>query len=565
MVETGTQTYGTEASFSPLTCLEIVDRLNPQQLDRELKLVCDPSVGTLPSNPKKMKAVLKNHFTVKIKQHNDELIDNIHQLTTQFSRDVERAGEDMEKLHEAIINTQDVLTSLQPLSPSSPSPTPPLPPQTAASPPNNGTTQHTGTGPWPYYKFSDSPFADFDMHAIDADTVYDRTFTNRKVAYYGEFPYSYPGGSHEPRDIKDNPTLEALTVAVRRFCEEQELSFCEFNSTMVTKYDSHQSFIPPHSDDESSIIPDSMILTVSLGAKRHVVFRRKPPGDYCEEILEVGQGDVYVMTRNSQDFFDHQLPKMREEDVTGPRISITFRSLRPQPGRSPVQMHHPHTTPSSTRPHTDSNARPRTDSTSCQPTPKRAFNPPRKQVLILSDSKNRSFDCSLFTGPVVAFRKDLFFLRDLSQHSDAIAQADVVLISAGVNDIRRNKVDARTIHDHVKNFFARFKNTQFLFDSISPVSMDADRFNHINDCINKTNEYMLKLSLRSDNFKLFDNLCFGLPHLARDGIHLNLTGKNVLSNCWVNVTLIKLGLKRGYVPLRYNFSRIAEEFYSDKG
>ena len=65
--------------------------------------------------------------------------------------------------------------------------------------------------------------------------------------------------------------------------------------------------------------------------------------------------------------------------------------------------------------------------------------------------------------------------------------------------------------------------------------------------------------------KLFDNLCFGLPHLARDGIHLNLTGKNVLSHCWVNVILIKLGLKRGNLPLRHNFLRIADDFYSDKG
>ena len=165
----------------------------------------------------------------------------------------------------------------------------------------------------------------------------------------------------------------------------------------------------------------------------------------------------------------------------------------------------------------------------------------------------------------MAFRRDLFFLRDLSQHSDAIARADVVLISAGVNDIRKNKVDARTLHDHVKNFVARFKNTQFLFDSICPVSMNADRFNHVNDCINKTNEFLVKLSIRTEHLKLFDNLCFGLPHLARDGIHLNLTGKHVLSHCWVNVILIKLGLKRGNLPLRHNFLRIADDFYSDKG
>ena len=168
--------------------------------------------------------------------------------------------------------------------------------------------------------------------------------------------------------------------------------------------------------------------------------------------------------------------------------------------------------------------------------------------------------------PVVAFRKDLFFLRDLSQYDDVIVRADVVLISAGVNDIMKNKVDARTLHDHLKNFVSRFDKTQFLFDSICPVSMNRDKFNHVNDRIDSnTNEYLLKFAIRTDNSRLFDNLCFGLPRRSRDGIHLNFAGKTALSNCWVNDTLIRLGLKRGYLLLRQNFLRIVHDFYAEKG
>lgn len=550
MTEAGNQTYSTVASFSPLTCHELIDRLNPQQLDRELKLIFDPNVGIPPSNPKKMKAALKTHFNAKIKVHNAQLVDSIHELTTKFSRDVTRAGEDMEKLHDAISNTHDVLTSFQPgatAPPSSP------PPETAH---NSGTSGITGTVLRPFYKFDDTPFVDFDLHTLDDDTVYDKTFANRKVAYYGDFPYSYSGGSHAPRDIKDNPTLQFMSVAVQKFCEEQGVDFTEFNSAMITKYDSHQSCIPPHSDDEPSIAPGSVILTVSLGATRQLVFRRKPPGAYCDEFLEVGQGDVYIMTRHSQDFFDHWLPKMSREDVTGPRISVTFRALTPS-GTGHDLAPRPCPFPS--------NMRQPVNSKQPAPTVRRAFNSPRKQVLILSDSKNKSFDCTLFKDPVDAFRKDLFFLRDLSKHSDDIARADVVLISAGVNDIMKNKVDARILHDHLKNFISRFDKTQFLFDSICPVSMNTDRFNRVNDCINNTNEYLLKFSIRTDNLRLFDNLCFGLPHLSRDGIHLNFAGKTALSNCWVNATLIRLGLKRGYLPLRQNFLRIVHEFYAEKG
>ena len=153
----------------------------------------------------------------------------------------------------------------------------------------------------------------------------------------------------------------------------------------------------------------------------------------------------------------------------------------------------------------------------------------------------------------------------MPKHSEAIAQADVVLISAGVNDIRKDRANARYLHDFIKDFVASFVNTKFLFDSICPVSMNADRFNCMNDCIDKVNEYLLKLSLRVKNFKLFDNLCFGLPHLSRDVIHLNFVGKNVLSTCWVNVTLIKLGVRQGYLPLRYNFKKIADVYNLDQG
>ena len=357
------------------------------------------------------------------------------------------------------------------------------------------------------------------------------------MAYYGDVPYKYSGGSHSSRKLSENPRLAELSVAVEDFCIERGINFSKFNSVMVTKYDSHQSCIPPHSDDESSILPDSVILTVSLGATRQVIFRRKPPGTYSEEILEVGHGEVYTMTRSSQDHFDHTVPKMRREDCDGPRISLTYRSLRTL--RSPLSPNNQGAGTFTQPPQA--------------PVVRRSFTPPRRKVLILSDSKNRSFDCSMFKDRIVAFRKDMFYLKDLYMHREAIEQSDIVLISAGLNDIRHNKVDAQTLHDHIKHFTAMFDNTQFLFDSISPLNMHADRFNVVNHCIDQTNELLLQFSLRCENFRLFDNLCFGLPHLAKDGIHFNLVGKSVLSNCWFNVVLIRLGFKRGFLPLRHNF------------
>ena len=67
---------------------------------------------------------------------------------------------------------------------------------------------------------------------------------------------------------------------------------------------------PPHSDDKPSIMPDSRILPVSLGAARQMVFRRKPPGPYSEYQFEACNGDAYIMSRQSQDQFDNVVPRM---------------------------------------------------------------------------------------------------------------------------------------------------------------------------------------------------------------------------------------------------------------
>ncbi len=74
---------------------------------------------------------------------------------------------------------------------------------------------------------------------------------------------------------------------------------------------------------------------------------------------------------------------------------------------------------------------------------------------------------------------------------------------------------------------------------------------------------MLQYSLRSGNFKLFDNVRFGLAHLAKDGIHFNDNGKAVLSACWVYCVLVRLGkIRDRTLPLRPNFVRMVENYNS---
>ena len=306
-----------------------------------------------------------------------------------------------------------------------------------------------------------------------------------------------------------------------------------FNSALVTKYNSYKACIPPHSDNEPTIVQDSTILTVSLGQTREVHFRRKLTRD--REVLTVQHGDIFAMTRSSQDVFDHAVPET-DNDNDGVRISITFRML------APVSTNTRRAQTSATH-NTNMNV---TDKT--------------RRVLILSDSKNATFDCSLLRNPVVCFREDLFYLRDIDRYSTLISKADIVLISAGINDLQKNRVSPRQLHDHMREFVQRinrqYPNTRILFDAITPLSMTADRFCVLNNNIDQLNKLLVELSVCSRNFKLFDNLSFGLPHLAKDGIHLNDAGKRVVTANWINCILIALQFRVAFLPLRQNFMGI---------
>ena len=225
-------------------------------------------------------------------------------------------------------------------------------------------------------------------------------------------------------------------------------------------------------------------------------------------------------------------------------MSFTFRSLRHVSNVASVPRNTDHNSPSP----------------SPKPNPSQ-FHPEQKRVLVLSDSKNRQFDCSLFRSPRInANRKDLFLLRDLREHKDAISKADVVLISAGVNDLRRNGVKPTTLLNHLREFTSQYPRTSFLFDSVSPLAMRADRFNFLNREIDDLNKKLFHFSLQSSNFKLFENTLFSLAHLSTDGIHMTKKGQLVLSQSWVGAVLICLGMWRGSLPIRRSYRNIYERY-----
>ena len=157
-----------------------------------------------------------------------------------------------------------------------------------------------------------------------------------EVKLFGE-PYFYTGSKiTEPDPIP--PQLDKL---VDLLSSQFSLSESERPNSILVNYfpannglDTNNTHLAMHSDDESSILADSKIITLSIGATRRVVFESKHSRNKLKEELEVSSNSVYIMSRRSQNWFRHGVPPPPQGDVTDERFSITFRCLKKQFSRS---------------------------------------------------------------------------------------------------------------------------------------------------------------------------------------------------------------------------------------
>lgn len=110
----------------------------------------------------------------------------------------------------------------------------------------------------------------------------------------------------------------------------QELGI-DFNSVLANLYRDGRDAMGWHSDDEPELGPEPVIASISLGAARRFVLRRRDdPAVRCEFVLE--PGSLLVMRGRSQRDWQHALP--RTARPVGPRINLTFRQVVARPDRA---------------------------------------------------------------------------------------------------------------------------------------------------------------------------------------------------------------------------------------
>ena len=65
----------------------------------------------------------------------------------------------------------------------------------------------------PFEMYNPGVFSSLSIDELEASTTYCQKFNSRSVAYYGDTPYSYPGGEHQANSISSNLYLEKVVTS----------------------------------------------------------------------------------------------------------------------------------------------------------------------------------------------------------------------------------------------------------------------------------------------------------------------------------------------------------------
>lgn len=128
--------------------------------------------------------------------------------------------------------------------------------------------------------------------------------------------YRYSGTLFQPR-----PWPAALLPIRERLAQELGV---DFNSVLANLYRDGRDAMGWHGDDERELGRRPVIASLSLGARRRFVFRRRDDPS-ARQVLELPHGSLLVMAGDTQRLYRHALP--RTARPVAARINLTFRRI----------------------------------------------------------------------------------------------------------------------------------------------------------------------------------------------------------------------------------------------
>jgi len=148
--------------------------------------------------------------------------------------------------------------------------------------------------------------------------------------------YRYGGIEVEPQDFPK--WMNDLMNIVMKPCGLTQQNDWP-NSCNLNLYEDGGMTVGWHSDDEKLFqgkFRDCRIISLSLGASRKFELRLNWPEDGEKPVrrISLGSGDLLTMEGMTQKHFQHRVP--REDNVTEPRINLTWRWVKKHVPRCPV-------------------------------------------------------------------------------------------------------------------------------------------------------------------------------------------------------------------------------------
>src|SRR6056297_75905 len=145
-----------------------------------------------------------------------------------------------------------------------------------------------------------------------------RIIQPRKIAFQGDPGVSYAYSGDEYRAEPWHRDVAALRNEI------ESKAGCRLNCVLLNLYRDGRDSMGWHSDDEAELGSCPTIASVSLGAVRRFVLRRK--ADKQKKLqIEPASGSLMIMRGDLQHYWQHALPKTAR--AVGPRINLTFREI----------------------------------------------------------------------------------------------------------------------------------------------------------------------------------------------------------------------------------------------
>ena len=140
----------------------------------------------------------------------------------------------------------------------------------------------------------------------------------RETAWYGDqgTTYTYSGITHTPKPW--TPVLSEIREKIENETQAR------FNSVLLNRYRNGQDSVAWHADDEPELGENPVIASVSLGQTRRFQLRHKFLLKKAVS-LDLHHGDLLVMSGKTQHFWEHQVPKTKQEIPA--RLNLTFRNI----------------------------------------------------------------------------------------------------------------------------------------------------------------------------------------------------------------------------------------------